>query len=178
MLGPPLGHPRATQSQAQTQTYMAQALLPVLELVCSALGDHDVGDPSDSRRFPARFFVSFVVNGFAFSDHPRSPDALQPICRRLMGRSPKTRTPGSNGRVQKLSQREYSTNMLHGQVFFVNVASQTLFEPGNRPQSSAEEVSQKQVSISLASESISVPCFCQTGKLDTKSGTANSGDHR
>jgi hypothetical protein len=43
---------------------------------------------------------------------------LQPICHRLMGRSPKTRTPGAKAGCLKLSQREYSTNMLQDQGFF------------------------------------------------------------
>jgi hypothetical protein len=40
------------------------------------------------------------------------------LSHRLMGRSPKTRTPGAKAGCLKLSQREYSTNIFQGQGFF------------------------------------------------------------
>jgi hypothetical protein len=43
---------------------------------------------------------------------------LQPLSHRLMGRSPKTRTPGAKAGCLKLSQHEYNTNVPQGQGIF------------------------------------------------------------
>jgi hypothetical protein len=67
--------------------YVAQALLPVQ---ISAIG------------FPIT----------AMSAIPRDSGDLRPLCRRLMGRSPKTRTPGQKAGCGLENQYEYYTNLL------------------------------------------------------------------